>query len=183
MQDDLTDALRYLVDAGYADSERACIVGASYGGYAALAAATMTPDLYRCAISQAGISDLREQLKSDRKAMRGNEDEWEYMKRQIGDPSDDKQMLEQRSPINRVQAVHIPILLIHGDEDQRISLEQSQAMEKALRKAGKDVELLVVEDAGHSPTRKQRQTIYPAILDFVEKHLPATPAAPALAAP
>jgi len=183
MQDDLTDALRYLVDAGYVDSERACILGASYGGYAALAAATMTPDLYRCAISQAGISDLRDQLKSDRKAMRGNEDEWEYMKRQIGDPSDDKQMLEQRSPINRVQDVHIPILLIHVDEDQRIPLEQSRAMEKALRKAGKDVELLVVEGAGHSPTRKQRQTIYPAILDFVEKHLPATPAAPALAAP
>jgi len=179
MQDDLTDAFEYLVKNGYAERDRACIVGASYGGYAALAAATMTPDLYRCAVSIAGVSDLTRQLKFWRRKFSGDKEMLEYVKDRRGDPKADKAMLEARSPVSLAQAVKIPVLLIHGEDDGIVAPVQSEVMEKALRKAGKDVRLVTIEDAGHSPDRDARKLFYAPMLEFVEKHLPVKPAAAA----
>src|SRR5690606_12942613 len=95
MQDDLTDAVAHLVSTGVADPERICIVGISYGGYAALAGAAFTPDLYRCAVSIAGISDLVEHA---RYVIReGDEEERDYIRRSIGDPRQDRDRLLARS--------------------------------------------------------------------------------------
>ncbi|MGH8481373.1 MAG: alpha/beta hydrolase family protein [Nevskiaceae bacterium] len=178
MQDDLTDALAFLVESGRAARDQACILGASYGGYAALAGATLTPDLYRCAVSLAGISDLTKHLRADKRAMRGNSEGWEYVKRQIGDPDDDKAMLEARSPARLAAAVKIPVLLIHGERDARVLIEQSELMEKALRKAGKDLRLLRLEESGHAFDDDEQKVAYRAILEFLDEHLPTGIAAP-----
>lgn len=178
MQNDLVDAFEFLVREGHAAQDRACIVGASYGGYAALAAATLTPDLFRCAVSLAGISDLPEHLGHKRFQMRGNEDLWNYMKRQIGDPKADRAMLEANSPVRFAGAVKVPVLLIHGEEDDNVPIEQSEMMDKALRKAGKDVRFVRLKDAGHSPDNEELRIVYPAILEFLERHLPAGSAKP-----
>lgn len=178
MQDDLTDAFEFLVKSGYATRERACIVGGSYGGYAALAAAAMTPDLYRCAVSIAGISDLPRWLKSDKRRFSEAPEIYEYMKRQLGDPQKDAAMLEARSPMRLAGAVKAPVLLIHGRDDQRVPVEQSRDMDDALRAAGKDVRYVEIKDAGHSLSEDGWRVAFAAILEFLDKHLPTTTAPP-----
>lgn len=178
MQDDLTDAFEFLVKTGVASRDRACIVGASYGGYAALAAATQTPELFRCAVSIAGISDLPKFLKFDRRRFRDDPAAWAYVRRQIGDPDDDETMLESHSPARRVSAVANPVLLIHGDDDGRVPVEQSELMDKALRKAGKDVRFVKLKDEGHNLGDEGWKLAYPAILEFLEKYLPVAAVPP-----
>ena len=173
MQDDLTDGFEFLVKNGYAVPGRACIVGASYGGYAALAAATQTPDLYRCAVSLAGISDLARMLKSDKTV---DEPLYEYMKRQIGDPKKDAATIAAHSPVRSVDAVRVPVLLIHGTLDKRVPVEQSQIMDEALRKAGKQVSYVEIERAGHNLYADAPRKTFPPILDFLQQHLPVAPA-------
>jgi dipeptidyl aminopeptidase/acylaminoacyl peptidase len=177
MQNDLTDAFEYLVKSGHAERDRACIVGGSYGGYAALAAATMTPDLYRCAVSIAGVSDLLEQVYVWRRRLADDKETWANVKQRLGDPKADKAMLEARSPVRLATAVKVPVLLIHGEDDGVVPVEQSEMMDKALRKAGKDVRLVKLKDVGHSPDRDGWKLVYAPLLEFVEKHLPVTPPA------
>ncbi len=172
MQDDLTDALAFLVDKGYAAKDRACIVGASYGGYAALAGATQTPDLYRCAVSIAGMSDLPLQLKIDKKEVREFKEGWKYVKDRMGDPDDDEEMLEAHSPVRLAGAVKIPVLLIHGEDDGRVPIEHSDKMDKALRKAGKDVLFVRIAEAGHGFSNDELKKVYAPLLEFLGKHLP-----------
>ncbi len=176
MQDDLTDAFAFLVDTGHATKGRACIVGASYGGYAALAGATLTPDLYRCAISLSGVSHLREALKYERRT--GDEDDWIMARRQLGDPSDDKEKLDATSPVNLAGAVKIPVLLIHGTRDTVVPIKQSELMDEALRQAGKDVRFVKIKDMWHSPDLNEYKKLYPPMLEFLDQHLPVGDAPP-----
>lgn len=183
MQDDLTDAMEFLVKEGYAARDRACIVGFSYGGYAALAGATLTPDLYRCAISYAGISHLEKHLLHKKRVVSGDDYAWRYFKRMIGDPGADEDRLEARSPALLAGAVKIPILLIHGEDDGIVLIEQSRLMNKALRKAGKDVRFVELEGVSHRPFRKEWLEVYTPMLEFLEQHLPVNPATAPPSAP
>ncbi|MGQ0587757.1 MAG: alpha/beta fold hydrolase [Gammaproteobacteria bacterium] len=178
MQDDLTDGFEFLVKSGYADRDKACIVGFSYGGYAALAAATQTPELYRCAASYAGISDLLLQIDHWKRRTRNNDEGWDYVKRLFGDPKTDEAMLEAHSPVRLADAVTVPVLLIHGKYDGTVPVKQSRIMDKALRKAGKDVRYIELENSDHNPVETELKQTYQLILDFLDKNLPATPAAP-----
>lgn len=150
MQDDVTDAVRHLVDRGVADPRRVCIVGASYGGYAALAGAALTPDLYRCAVSVAGISDLAEFIAWRKREWGADSEGYTYWLTSIGDPKRDAAQLAATSPARRAADIRIPVLLIHGDEDGIVPLSQSIAMQKALGKAGRKAELITLVDEGHS---------------------------------
>lgn len=175
MQTDIDDAYAYLISQGYVDSGNACIYGSSYGGYAALAAATLTPDQYRCAISVAGISDLEKQLKFDRKEAGSDSDEYKYWKEHIGDPKKDKAELRAVSPAKLVDRVEIPILLIHGENDGVVPAKQSEIMEKALRTANKSVRYVVLEESGHSYRAEgQEEREYEEILSFLSTHLPVS---------
>lgn len=179
MQDDLTDAVAHLVSAGVADPARVCIMGYSYGGYAALAGAAFTPDAYRCAISVAGVSDLVEQA---RYVIREGEDwEGDYVRRSIGDPRTDRDRMASRSPALHAANIRIPILLMHGDQDTVVPVDQSRRMERALRRAGRDVRYVAVAGEGHSYWSDAHQTtLYTEIETFLARHLPAAPtAAPA----
>ena len=160
MQTDLSDGVRYLVKEGIADPRRVCIVGASYGGYAALAGVTLDPGVYRCAVAVAGISDLRRMLDwqaqgrgaGDRRAVR-------YWDRFWGASGRDDPVLERLSPDKHAQAVDVPVLLIHGRDDTVVPFEQSELMYKALRRAKRDVEFVVLRHEDHwlsrSDTRLQ----------------------------
>ena len=178
MQDDVTDGVRALIAADRVDPQRICIVGASYGGYVALAGAAFTPDLYQCAVSIAGVSDLELTLRAEAADVGSRSAVFDYWTRSIGDPSADKEMLERFSPRRHAEEVRVPILLIHGEDDEIVPIAQSEAMRIALRDADKDVRFVRLAESGHSYSSweaAQRRTLYTELDTFLSKHLPASP--------
>jgi len=133
MQDDITDGVRWLIATGQVDPDRICIAGFSYGGYAALAGALMTPDLYRCAVSVAGVSDLPEMLRWEAEEY---PELTEYWQARIGDPERDADALIANSPARRAGEIRVPVMLLHGNRDATVPLEQSEIMRDALEAAG-----------------------------------------------
>jgi dipeptidyl aminopeptidase/acylaminoacyl peptidase len=150
MQDDISDGVERLVHAGIADRHKVCIVGASYGGYAALAGLTLTPDLYRCGVSIAGVSDLVQMLSWEHSdADRRSSGLYDYFVSLIGDPNTDRDELIAVSPARQAAHVTAPLLLIHGDADDIVNPEQSAIMNRAMHAAGKDVQYDVIQGEGH----------------------------------
>jgi dipeptidyl aminopeptidase/acylaminoacyl peptidase len=147
MQDDITDGVKKLIADGIADPKRICIVGASYGGYAALAGAAFTPDLYACAVSVAGVSDLE--------ALQGTDDDepvtemTRFWSLRIGDMKTDSVRIRATSPAQHVDAIRIPILLMASEGDRTVPYSQSVAMNDALKKAGKTVRFVTLEGDDH----------------------------------
>jgi dipeptidyl aminopeptidase/acylaminoacyl peptidase len=179
MQHDLSDGIAALVDADIADPDRVCIVGVSYGGYAALAGAAFTPDLYRCSAAIAGISNLVELLgvEDDRpgRPNQGAPDPTVNYWRQAmggGDPASSNGRLSAASPIEHVAQVRAPILLLHSRSDSLVPLTQSQEMAQALRGAGKDVELIELEGDDHWLSGEaSRLATLQALERFLGEHL------------
>ncbi|MEM7283227.1 MAG: prolyl oligopeptidase family serine peptidase, partial [Pseudomonadota bacterium] len=172
MQDDLTDTLALLVKEQLTDPDRICIVGASYGGYAALAGAAFTPDLYQCALSIAGVSHLPAMLKADKSRYGRDHEVLQYFERSILDGKYDSDALKEISPYFSADRVTIPVLLMHGEDDTIVEYNQSKLMHRALKKAGRDVELVKLKNEDHylreGSTRLQAlQTI----VGFVDKHI------------
>ncbi|WP_323813613.1 alpha/beta hydrolase family protein [Cellvibrio sp. NN19] len=165
MQDDLEDAVHYLVKEKIADPKKVCIVGASYGGYAALMGATKTPDLFQCAISFAGMSDLVRMRDSYRNFTNKN-----IARKQFGE---DKAQLKETSPVRMAEKVKIPILLIHGKDDTTVPVVQSRIMADALKDEKKVYEYIELPDGTHYldyyPDRKQT---FEAMDAFLKKYLP-----------
>jgi dipeptidyl aminopeptidase/acylaminoacyl peptidase len=157
MQTDLSDGVRDLAKQGVIDPKRVCIVGASYGGYAALAGVTLDPGVYRCAVSVAGIADLRRM----RTWTVDNHDSsvQRYWDRFMGVTDNKATSLAQISPIEHIATVSVPILLIHGRDDTVVPFEQSEMMADALKKAGKPFEFVTLKHEDHwlssSATRLQ----------------------------
>lgn len=179
MQSDVDDGFAHLVEAGLADADRACIAGGSYGGYVALAAATLTPELYQCAIAIAAPSDLVAQVKWDGKQEGRDSETYKYVVAHIGHPRKDKDAMNAVSPAKLADRVTRPILLIHGKSDDIVPIEQSEIMAEALEKAGKPHQFLVLEDSDHSyRSDADERKEYEAILDFLSTHLPVEPANP-----
>ena len=175
MQDDVTDGLDMLVAQGLTDPARVCIVGWSYGGYAALAGGAFTPDKYKCVVSVAGVSDLME-LWSTFKVERGNSFTLNYWKEMIGDPAKDREKMRDRSPINHAAAFTAPVLLVHGQLDEIVPPDQSRRMERALKSADKKVTLLTIKDDGHSMLESaNRMVTLRALADFVDSHIGQSP--------
>jgi dipeptidyl aminopeptidase/acylaminoacyl peptidase len=150
MQDDVTDAVNDLVQHAIADPRRVVIYGASYGGYAALSGAAVTPDLYRAAVSLAGVSDLEAFLKYTRRKGGTDSAQYEYWSGLIGDPESDSAAISAASPRLRAAGIRAPILLMHGTADEVVPIAQSRMMKEALDQAGKPVRLLVFEGEDHS---------------------------------
>ena len=142
MQDDLTDAAKWLIEEKIADPERIAIAGASYGGYAALMGAIKTPDLFRCAISFAGIGDLNALLKSSQGYLN-----YGVARKQLGT---DKKQLKAVSPLYHIEKIKIPILLGHGNEDHTVPVDQSRDMAKELKKEKKVYTYVELEKGDHS---------------------------------
>jgi dipeptidyl aminopeptidase/acylaminoacyl peptidase len=171
MQTDLSDGVRHLAGEGTIDPKRVCIVGGSYGGYAALAGAALDHGVYRCAASFGGVSDLRRQVVYSRD-MQGLS-VLRYWTRFMGAEDLKDPVLARYSPLNHVADIDIPVLLIHGRDDTVVPLEQSQLMADALQKAGKPVELVIQAGTDHWLSRGDtRLGMLQAVTTFLEKNNP-----------
>jgi acetyl esterase/lipase len=179
MQTDLSDGVRFLAKKGIVDPQRVCIVGGSYGGYAALAGVTLEQGVYRCAVSVAGFSDLHLMLqrvneKHGASEKRGGDvleqRDWDRFLG-VNGPSDPA--LDPISPIRHVDAVTVPVLLIHGRDDTVVPFEQSERMYDALRKASKQVELVALKNEDHWLSRGDtRLQMLQACVTFLRAHNP-----------
>lgn len=172
MQDDVTDGVKHLITEGIADAGRICIVGASYGGYAAMAGAAFTPELYKCAVSVAGVSNLGRFLswQANRYGVEGST--YAYWTTSIGKPSEDADKIAARSPSNAAANVAADVLLIHGKDDTIVPYAQSELMYDALKDAGKPVQLVKLSDEDHYLSRSQSRIEMLKLLDkFLAKHL------------
>jgi len=172
MQDDLTDGVKWLADQGLIDPARVCIVGMSYGGYAALAGAALTPDVYKCAVSIAGVSDYEEHVRFKKKRYGGDSEAFQYYVRAVGDPDKDQAAIRAMSPAFHIDAIRIPILLIHGDEDESVDYSQSETMQKLLEKSGRKTVLLRLKEEGHGGfDRGTLKVMWSTIGTFLWDHL------------
>ncbi|MBA3810347.1 MAG: S9 family peptidase [Caulobacteraceae bacterium] len=174
MQTDISDGVADLARQGVVDPQRVCIVGASYGGYAALAGVTLQQGLYRCAVAVSGVSDLNAMLAWE--ADRGGESTstMRYWRRFMGTTSDGDGSLKALSPARLAAKADAPVLLIHGRDDTTVAISQSRNMRAALAGAGKAVELIELAGEDHYlSTQATRVQMLAAVTAFVEKNNPA----------
>ena len=171
MQDDIDDAMDWAVAQGYADAKRVCVVGSSYGGYAALWAVTRNPERYRCAASLAGVTDWNQQLRYDRDFFtRKGAQKWRS--RVHGDQRGFN--LDMVSPAQQVAQLTRPVLLAHGEDDTNVPFKQFKLMRDAAAKAGKPIELLTFPKAGHGFDKAEDETKWLDTLEaFLTRYNPA----------
>lgn len=170
MQDDISEGVRFMVEKGTADPRRVCIVGASYGGYAALAGAAFTPELYACAVSVNGIADLPNMVGYIRKNRGEESDALRAWKDLIGDPSDD--LLAKFSPARSIATIRAPILLIHGTNDTVVPFSQSENFARLLPQGGQDYQLLPLPGEDHwLSSGESRLKLLTAMESFLGRHL------------
>ncbi|TRO95177.1 S9 family peptidase [Glycocaulis profundi] len=174
MQHDLTDAVEALVESGMADPSRICIAGGSYGGYAALAGAAFTPELYACAISINGVSSLQRMLSYTRDRFGPRSTPLNYWRSTILNDVDESEggYLRARSPADNAEAIRAPVLLIHGRDDSVVPVDQSRRMASVLRRQGRDVRLVEQSGGDHWLTgyAARRETLE-EIEGFLALHL------------
>ena len=174
MIDDIAAGVRAVIKAGFADPNRVCAVGGSYGGYAALALATFKPDLIKCAVSINGVSDIPMQIETEIKNARNAElrqEIQEFRNETTGNLQTERDLLDKQSPANFAANVKVPILLIHAEDDQRVDIAQSERMEQALLKAGKDVRFTRISKGGHNLGSEGVKKALQDISLFLGQHL------------
>ena len=157
------------MEQGWADPDRLAIFGKSYGGYAALVGAAFTPDVFRCAVDHAGPSNLLTLLESLPPYWVGLR---QVFSRLLGDPHRDRDLLWARSPLSRVDAIRIPILIGQGAHDPRVTPAESEQIVAALAKRGIECAYLFFPDEGHGLAKPaNRLRFYGAAENFLAQHL------------
>jgi dipeptidyl aminopeptidase/acylaminoacyl peptidase len=169
MQDDLSDAVAHVISRGWADPAKVAIYGGSYGGYAALAGAAFTPDIYCCAVDIVGPSNLITLIESippywaPQVAM---------FHQRVGDPAKDADFLWSRSPLSRAEEITIPLLIAQGANDPRVKQAESEQIVAALTKAGIEHEYLLFADEGHGFAKPENRLRFYAAADrFLARYL------------
>jgi dipeptidyl aminopeptidase/acylaminoacyl peptidase len=166
MQDDITDGVKWLIDQGIADPKRVAIYGGSYGGYAALAGLTFTPDVYACGIDYCGISNLLTDIAATPpywKPLLEMNSEME------GDPEKDKELLASVSPALHADQIKVPLLIAQGAKDPRVNINESNQMVDALKKRGINVPYIVRDNEGHGfRNEENRMDVYRAMEKFLK---------------
>ncbi|MEU8119519.1 S9 family peptidase [Spirillospora sp. NPDC049024] len=168
-QDDLEDAVRWAVREGHAAEDRIAICGQSYGGYAALVAATMRPRLFRCAVAVCAPVDLVDFVTHIRDA--GLPTRGHFLHR-VGHPDRDRDRLAERSPLAHASSCHTPVLLAHGCADPLVPVRHTERFAAALAAAGRPTEPLLFRDEGHGIAgRRDRVRLARAVARFLAEHL------------
>ncbi len=167
MHDDLIDGVNWAVKTGVADSAKVAIYGGSYGGYAAMLGATITPEVFACAVNIVGVTSLSRLLETVPPY-------WElglpWWYRFVGDPAKpaDRAIMDAKSPLFHVSKATKPILILHGVNDPRVKLEQSELMVAALQKAGKQVDYVTFKGDGHGNFKwNNNMTLFRKTEDFL----------------
>ncbi|MFT7722284.1 MAG: prolyl oligopeptidase family serine peptidase [Roseateles sp.] len=170
MQDDLADTLAWAVGQGWADPARACIMGASYGGYAALMGAVTQGELFKCAVNWVGVTDI---------GLMGSigwsdvSEEWKQygMKRLVADPDTDAEQMRRTSPLLRAGEIRMPLLMAYGGEDRRVPIKHGRDMKAALR-PDQPLEWVVYPDEGHGWfDLETQQDFWGRVERFLARHL------------
>lgn len=169
MQNDITDGVKWLIDSGIADSGRIAIYGYSFGGYAALAGATFTPDLYACAISNSGISNLFTYIKDIPPYLKPN---LQQTYETIGNPEKDADYLRAVSPVFHTDNIKIPLLIAQGAADPKVNINETNQFVKQLKKRGLEVTYIVKENEGHGYSNEEnRLEFYTEMEKFLARNL------------
>ncbi len=172
MQSDIDDGVNYLVESGVANPDRVCIVGASYGGYAALAAGAFSPAMYRCVVAIAPVADLHKMMRRERADHGRHHWVLDYWERLQGAELSQKDALRAISPAFHAEVFKAPVLLLHGRKDTVVPIEQSKIMRKALKKAGKDVKFVQLKGEDHQLSQPEtRLETLRELAAFIEEHL------------
>lgn len=168
MQDDLTDSVKWAIAEGHTSANTVGIIGASYGGYAALAGATFTPELYRVAVNYVGVSDLRLITRYD---LIGNSVAGAWLQRAVGN---DPAVLAARSPVEHVARIRIPTMHAYGRNDPRVEFDHWEVLERELKKHGKEYASLIEDAEGHGFEKEETAFgYYGAVERFLTKYFPA----------
>jgi dipeptidyl aminopeptidase/acylaminoacyl peptidase len=171
MQNDLTDGVKWAIAQGFADPDRVAIVGASYGGYAALAGVTFTPELYRCAVNYVGVSDLSIIAGYGEGNGRMGGIDRTFQSKWIGD---DAQYLHDHSPVNFVQNIRVPTLHAYGENDPRVDIDHWKRLKAELDRYNKPYEFVREGEEGHGFNHENaRIAFYRKVEDFLARYLAA----------
>lgn len=175
MQDDVDDGVQWLARMGAVDANRVCIAGGSYGGYAAMWGAIRHPQQYRCAISWAGVTDLKMMLRHDKSLFAAPRYYRHWRDRVLGDEKAGD--LDSVSPLKQVRQLRVPLLLGHGRLDENVPIEQAEALAKAAAKAGIAIDKIYYDKAGHGLFEAEVLGDWLGRVErFLSKHNPANPA-------
>ncbi len=163
---DILSSLDVLKNSGYVDMEKVAVVGGSFGGFVTLTCITKAPDLWKCAVDIFGPSNLITFVDSV-------PDHWKAgMYDLVGDAVKDKSLLEERSPINYIDNIKCPLLVIQGKNDPRVVEKESAQIVEKLKQNNKDVEYILFEDEGHGFSKISNQiNAFKNIISFLDKHL------------
>lgn len=168
MQDDLTDATLWAIEKGLADEDRVCIHGISYGGYAAMNAVVKEPNLYQCSIPEAGPYEIDLQwAKAD--SFRNNKKMGENYKRYSF--GSEEGAIRERSPVYHVDKLKAALLIVHGEEDVRVPIDNAYLLEEKLKEAGKEYDTFYRPDGHGFQKVEYRVESFEKILDFLEEHI------------
>lgn len=171
MSDDVTDAVKTLVKSGLVDAKRVGIMGGSFGAYLALSGVTHEPDLYRCAVMNAGVFDWELQI-NEYKYNQYSTNSYGYLRRKLGDPKTEKEKFRAISPINFVDQVRVPVLVAHGKDDPVAPVAQSRRLVSELANHKVPYEAYFTSDEVHGMAQLEDQVVlYGRIEAFLEKNL------------
>jgi dipeptidyl aminopeptidase/acylaminoacyl peptidase len=164
MQDDVTDGAAWVVKQNFGDPNRMCIVGWSYGGYSALMGAAKTPDLFKCAASVAGVTDLE--------FLYRHLDTFDLPNWQLTKIGADAEAARKVSPTFLVDQIHVPVLLVHGDEDGTVDYEHATRMKEAMEAAHKTVQLVTIPNMDHvASVESDRAAVLRALEGFLAANI------------
>ncbi len=169
MQHDLSDAVRWAIEAGHADPTRVCVYGSAYGGYAVLAGLAFTPELYACGIDRMGPANLKTLLRSVPSA-------WKPMKQRlihrVGNVEKERDLNRRLSPLFHLDAIRAPLFVVQGGKDPRVKQREANRLVAALRKRELPVTYVVYPDEERGPTRAaNRLDFYGRAEQFLAEHL------------
>jgi dipeptidyl aminopeptidase/acylaminoacyl peptidase len=166
MQSDLADAVHWAISQGIANSDRVCIYGASYGGYAALENSILYPDLYKCTVGYVGVYDLNLLGNSDFSHYASGD---RYLDVALGENKSD---LEAESPVYQVDKIKDHLFIVYGGADKRVVPENAKELMTALDKAGKQYEVMYEPNEGHGFTKPEHNfELYTRMLAFFDKYI------------
>ncbi|EFL37457.1 peptidase S9, prolyl oligopeptidase [Streptomyces griseoflavus Tu4000] len=164
--DDVADCAGHAVLAGPADPSRLAVMGRSYGGYLTFASLVRHPDLFRTGVAVCGMSDFATFFEGT--------EPWiaQSAAHKYGHPERDRELLRSLSPMNRIDALRVPVLAVHGEHDTNVPPRESEQFVRAARERGRTAELLTLRDEGHDFLRAENRRLFRrAAADWLERHL------------
>ncbi|MGW8394751.1 alpha/beta hydrolase family protein [Pseudoduganella sp. HUAS MS19] len=178
MQDDIADATKWAIAKGYADPQRICIAGASYGGYATLMGLVNDPALYRCGIDWIGVTDIKLLFTGHWMYRDDASETWRRygMPELIGDPQKDAERFLATSPVEQAHRITQPLLMAYGGADLRVPLVHGIRLRDAVQKNNKQVEWVEYEKEGHGwQLPENRIDFWARVEKFLDKHIGVKP--------